>query len=107
MDKMLRAEIIGEVRRAMSVVMEDMDERWVSQKELSKQFYFFSADWISKNGHLLPRERVNIVGENCASTRWAYPVHKINRMVKEGKFREMEWRANIKEERNRANTRDT
>lgn len=98
MEKMLRAEIVGEVSRAMSVVMEGMEERWLSPEELSKQFYFFTPDWISKNGHLLPREKVNIVGGgHDASTRWGYPLHKINRMVAEGAFRELVWKKKMKE----------
>lgn len=96
-DSMLRAEIVGEVRRAMTVVMEEMDEKWISPEELSKQFYFFSPDWISKNGHLLPREKVKIVGEgHVSSTRYGYPLHKINRMVSEGAFRELAWKNKMK-----------
>ena len=91
---MLRAEIVGEVRRAMRVVMEEMEEKWISPEELSKQFYFFSPDWISKNGHLLPREKVNVLGGG--STRYGYPLHKINRMVAEGAFRELAWKNKMK-----------
>ena len=93
-DRMLRSEIVGEVRRAMREVVEQMEERWLTPDELSKQFAFFSKDWIRHYGHLLPRERVNVTGDGVdASTRWAYPMHKINRMVSEGAFRELQWKS--------------
>ena len=37
MDKMLRAEIVGEVRRAMKESLEMYREQWVSGEELCKQ----------------------------------------------------------------------
>ena len=36
MDKMLRAEIMGEVRRAMQESLEMYREQWVTDKELMK-----------------------------------------------------------------------
>lgn len=108
MEKMLRAQIVGEVRQAMTVVMEQMEERWISPKELSEHFSFFSKDWLSHYGHLLPREHVTVNYDHmnddgelkeCTqrTTAWGYPLHKINRMVAEGAFRELEWKEKMKE----------
>lgn len=74
----------------MSEVLEDMEERWLSPEELCKQFSFFTRDWLSKYGHLLPREKVGIDGG--PSTHYGYPLHRINRMISEGKFRNLEWK---------------
>lgn len=96
-DLMLRSEIVGVVRSAMSEVMEQMEERWITPKELSQQFAFFTKSWLEDFGHLLPRERVEVFGDGVdASTHWAYPVHKINRMVAEGKFRMVEYKEAMK-----------
>ena len=96
-DPMLRSEIVEVVRAAMSEVMEQMEERWVTPKELSQQFAFFTKSWLEDFGHLLPRERVEVVGGGVdASTHWSYPVHKINRMVSEGKFRMLEYKEAMK-----------
>lgn len=89
-DPMLRSEIVGVVRRAMSEVLEDMEERWLSPEELCKQFSFFTRDWLSKYGHLLPREKVGIDGG--PATHYGYPLHRINRMIAEGKFRNLQWK---------------
>lgn len=93
-DLMLRSEIIGEVRQAMSEYLEQISEEYVSAKELSKRFSFFTADWLRRYGHLLSREHVEVVMPNGErrSTGWGYPVHKISRMVADGAFRELEYK---------------
>ena len=86
---MLRAEIIVTVRQAMQEVLEGADEVWLRPKQLLEQFGMFSQEWLDNNGHLLPREYVSVVlpdgEEKC--TRWAYPKHKINRMIQEGNLK--------------------
>ena len=89
MDRMLRAEIIATVRQTMQEVMEGADEVWLKPKQLLEQFGMLSQEWLDTNGHLLPREYASVIwpdgDEKC--TRWAYPKHKINRMIKEGKLK--------------------
>ena len=89
MDRILRAEIIATVRQTMTEVMEGADEVWLRPKQLLEQFGMFSQEWLDNNGHLLPREYASVVlpdgEEKC--TRWAYPMHKINRMIQEGKLK--------------------
>ena len=89
MDRMLRAEIIATVRQTMTEVLEGADEVWLKPKQLLEQFGMFSQEWLDKYAELLPREPASIIWpdgvEEC--TRWAYPKHKINRMIQEGKLK--------------------
>ena len=89
MDKMLMAEIIATVRATMQEVLEGADEVWLKPKQLLEQFGMFSQEWLDNNGHLLPREYASVVlpdgEEKC--TRWAYPKHKINRMIINGELK--------------------
>ena len=86
---MLRAEIIATVRQTMTEVLEGADEVWLKPKQLLEQFGMLSQEWLDRNGDLLPREYASVVltdgEEKC--TRWAYPMHKINRMIQEGKLK--------------------
>jgi hypothetical protein len=86
---MLRAEIIATVRETMREMLEGADEVWLKPKQLLEQFGMLSQEWLDNNGHLLPREYASVVlpdgEEKC--TRWAYPMHKINRMIQEGKLK--------------------
>lgn len=89
MDRMLRAEIIATVKQTMQEVLEGTDEVWLKPKQLLEQFGMLTQEWLDTNGHLLPREYASVVlpdGKEV-STRWAYPKHKINRMIKEGKLK--------------------
>ncbi len=92
MDKMLRAEIIATVRQTVAEVMEGADEVWLSPDEFCKTFGMFTLEWLRRNGELLPREKVRIVLEDGTvkeSRSWAYPKHKINRLIREGRLREI------------------
>ena len=86
---MLRAEIIATVRETMREVLEGAEEVWLKPKQLLEQFGMLSQEWLDRNGELLPREYASVVlpdgEEKC--TRWAYPMHKINRMIQEGKLK--------------------
>ena len=86
---MLRAEIIATVRETMREMLEGADEVWLKPKQLLEQFGMLSQEWLDENGHLLPREYASVIWpdgtEKC--TRWAYPKHKINRMIHEGKLK--------------------
>lgn len=86
---MLRAEIIATVRATMQEVLEGADEVWLKPKQLLEQFGMLTQEWLDNNGHLLPREYASVVlpdgKEKC--TRWAYPKHKINRMIMNGELK--------------------
>ena len=87
MDKMLRAEIIGEVRRAMKESLEMYQEQWVSGDELCKQMNFFSRSWLRSYGHTLPREQVVVTDDKPHRTGWCYPLHRIQRMLQSGELK--------------------
>ena len=46
MDSAIRMAIINEVRTALRAVSEQLEERYVTAEELSKQFSFFTREWI-------------------------------------------------------------
>ena len=50
MDKLLRIEIINEVKRSLLESMEVENERWIYGEELSKQFQMFSPSWLKATG---------------------------------------------------------
>lgn len=91
MDKMLRAEIISEVRRAMADSLEIYREQWVTGDELTKQVQFFSKSWLKAYGSSLPRERATVMGDDGEphSTGWCYPLNKIRRMVAQGEVKNL------------------
>lgn len=92
MDRMLRAEIVATVRQTVTEVMEGADEVWLSPEDMCKQFSMFTPEWLRRHGELLPREKVRIVMEDGTvkeSRSWAYPKHKINRLIREGRLREI------------------
>ena len=89
MDKLLRTEIVAECKRSMREAMEVANEKWLTPSELCKQFQMFSPSWLKNNGHLLPRTRAEVTDANGKTTvtRWAYPQHKIARMIEENQLR--------------------
>lgn len=92
MDRMLRAEIVATVRATMTEVLEGADEVWLTPEEFCKTFGMFTKEWLARYGELLPREKARMVMQDgtVKETRsWAYPKHRINRMIQEGKLREM------------------
>ena len=90
-DALLRMQIVAEVKKVMTEVLEKNREEWVTGDQLSKQFAFFTAHWLRTYGQLLPRERVGVVmsDNNEHKTSWCYPLHRIQRMIEEGKLRHL------------------
>lgn len=89
MDKKLKEEIVATVRKAQMEAAEMYNERYVTGAELCKQIAMFSPNWLENFGWKLPRERITVTGEDgtSRSTRWGYPLHAIQRMIAEGKLR--------------------
>lgn len=85
LDKQLKLDIMGTVRRAMQEVLEDADEVWLTPKQVSEQFGMFKKDWLDRHGELLPRERASYIDKDGQEkfTGWAYPKHKIQRMIRD------------------------
>ena len=89
MDKKLKEEIIATVRKAQMEAAEMYNERYVTGAELCKHIAMFSPNWLENFGWKLPRECITVTGEDgtSRSTRWGYPLHAIQRMIAEGKLR--------------------
>ena len=84
-DKQTKIEIMGTVRRAMLEVLEDADEVWLTPEQMTQQFGMFKKDWLVRHGELLPRERASYIDDDGREkfTGWAYPKHKIQRMIRD------------------------
>lgn len=90
MDRVLRAQVVNEVRAAMAAIMEEYDERWVTAEELVKQFQMFTPGWMERYGYMLPRVRaVAMEGTTEHKTRFAYPRNRIARMIADGSIEEL------------------
>jgi hypothetical protein len=90
MDRMLRAEIIATVRQTMQEVLEGAEEVYVTPEQLSERISFLPLEWIRRNGELLPREcAIVMVDGKPKKTNDGYPLHKIQRMIKEGKLKNL------------------
>ena len=76
------------VRRAIEEEREMYDEVWLTEKQLLDQFGMFTHDWIKKYGQCLQPARAIVVDEQGVERRsgWAYPKHKIQRMIASGEM---------------------
>lgn len=85
MDRLLRAEIVATVRQTLAEVMEGADEVWLTGEQLCERFGMFTQEWLYRYGELLPRERAEVTMKDGSvkGTRWAYPQHRIQRMIEE------------------------
>ena len=89
MDRQLRAEIMAEVRKSMTEILEVANERWLTGDELCEQFQMFSPGWLKAYGERLPRQRTEVSDNGVKVSRWAYPQHRIARMIQEGTIKEL------------------
>lgn len=83
MDKLLRTQIVNEVSQSVAFAMETYKEEWVNGDQLIAHFGMFTKGWLKTYGHLLPRTRAEVTEQDGRkrTTAWAYPRHKIARMV--------------------------
>lgn len=88
----LRREIAQEVRAAMVDVNEIYREEWLTADQLSKRIGCFTKSWLKAYGQALPRTHASVVDPdgNEAKTSWVYPLHKIQRMIMEGKIERLQ-----------------
>ena len=89
MDARLRAEIVTEVRKSMTEILEVANERWLTGDELCQQFQMFSPGWLKAYGDRLPRQRAEVMDDGIKVSRWAYPQHRIARMIHAGTIKEL------------------
>ena len=90
MDRLLRAEIVAEVKRSMTDILEVANEKWLSGDDLCAQFAMFTPSWLKTYGKFLPRQRAEVTEHGKTTTsRWAYPQHKIARMIAENSIKNL------------------
>ena len=89
LDKDTREAILQTVRQAQMEAAEMYNERWVTAAELCQVVTMFSKDWLDTFGYKLPRERIEVTDDTGRKrvTRWGYPLHHIQRMLREGTLR--------------------
>ena len=87
-------ELKAVVRRTMEEQMEMYSEVWLTEKELIAQFGMFTHDWLKKYGQCLQPARAIVVDEQGLERRsgWAYPKHKIQRMIASGEIMKLRCR---------------
>ena len=90
-DKDAEEEIVATVRKAQMEAAEMYNERYVTGAELCKQISMFTPNWLEGFGWKLPRERIEVTGNDGKTrvTRWGYPLHLIQRMIHEGRMRDL------------------
>ena len=78
-------EIKEAVKQAQMEVTRQNEEVWLESKAFLAQFQMFSKDWLEHYGWKLPRERVEVMGDDGQKrvTRWAYPRNEIQRMIRD------------------------
>ena len=83
MDKLLREEIAGEVKRILTDILEGSKEQWVSGDELGQHISCFSPNWLKMYGRSLPRTRAIVTCKDGSTHQsgFIYPLHKIKRML--------------------------
>ena len=91
LDKQTREAIAASVAKATLEAHEVYNEVWLTGKQLSEQFGFFSKEWLKRYGRSLPRETVRVCDEkgNWHHTGWCYPKHRILRMINNGELRSL------------------
>ena len=88
-------EVKAVVRRAMEEEREMYDEVRLTEKQLLEQFGMFTHDWLKKYGQCLQPARAIVVdaqGVEHPTHGWAYPKHKIQRMIASGEITKLRCR---------------
>lgn len=91
MDRELRREIRDDVMKAMTSVVAQMQEQWLSGDELCKQFAMITPKLLKYHGDIFPRKRITMTGINgvTRSTHWAYPRYQIAANIANGMYDEL------------------
>ena len=88
-------EVKAVVRRAIEEEREMYDEVWLTEKQLLEQFGMFTHDWLKKYGQCLQPARAIVVDEKGIehpTQGWAYPKHRIQRMIVSGEIMKLRCR---------------
>ena len=87
--KLFEEKIINLFRKIIYEILEVEQEKWISGDELCEQFQMFSKGWLKAYGDRLPRQRAEVMDDGVKVSRWAYPQHRIARMIQEGTIKEL------------------
>lgn len=87
-DKQTKLEIAQIINQAARESYLIYNEEWISGKELCKQFQMIPKSWLKTHKHLLPQSSVRYTDKDgiVKETNPAYPKHRINQMILEGKL---------------------
>ncbi len=87
MDKVLRAEIVNEVRKAML----EINERWVTADVLCEHVGTLTKRFLQDHGDMFNRTRVEWTDKE--GTRhlqaWLYPLNEIKQWIADGRIKEL------------------
>jgi len=87
MDKVLRAEIVSEVKRAMLT----FNEKWVTAEVLCTHVGTLTPRFLQDHGHMFNRTRVEYKDKkgHQHAQAWLYPLHEILEWIASGKIKEL------------------
>jgi hypothetical protein len=87
MDKLLRIEIVNEVRKAMTTY----SERWLTAEQICEHVGTLTPRWLKDHGQMLNRTRLEWTDTdgNRHAQAWLYPLHEIQEMILNGKIKEL------------------
>ena len=87
MDKILRAEIVAEVRKAMLT----FQEKWVTADVLCEHVGTLTKRFLQDHGQMFNRTRVewDENGRHVASREWLYPLNEIKQWIADGRIKEL------------------
>jgi len=89
MDRILRDEIVTEVKQTVAEAMEMYNEVWLPTNKFLERFGMFTKDWLKEYGKYIPRQRMEVKDRESGTirtSRYAYPQHLIERLIAEGKL---------------------
>ncbi len=92
MDARLRAEIVAEVRKAMTT----FQEKWVTADVLCEYVGTLTKRFLQDHGQMFNRTRMEWDEKDkdgkirhVVSREWLYPLHEIQDMIATGKIKEL------------------
>ena len=96
--RMIAEAIEVGIKKGMEKALGMYGEVWLTAEDVVKQFGMISEDFLKRKGKLLPRERVEYVGEDglVHVGKWAYPRNRIQEMIMSGELRCLGGRASGK-----------
>ena len=95
MDRIFEAKLLALIDRKLTERLEGADEVWLKPKQLLEQFGMFTHEWLKKYGQCLQPARAIVVDEQGVehpTQGWAYPKHKIQRMIASGEIMKLRCR---------------